>query len=65
MVDKKIDETETQEIKKIYNHCLDKTTDIGMNTHFKVEDVFGDFLGTDRILPEQKSKLDSVLVEMM
>ena len=38
MVDKKIDEKEAQELKKIYNHYLDKRKEIMNNTQFKVED---------------------------
>ena len=42
MVDKKIDEKEAQELKKSYNHYIDKRSEIMKSTSFKVEDVFGD-----------------------
>ena len=41
MVDKKIDEKEAQEWKKIYNQYNDKRKEIMKNTSFNVEDVFG------------------------
>ena len=44
MVDKKLDEKETQDLKKIYNHYLDKRKEIMKNTKLKVEDVFGDVI---------------------
>ena len=42
MIDKKIDEKEASEMKKIYNHYLDKRKQIIDSTKFKVEDIFGD-----------------------
>ena len=39
MVDKKIDEKEAQELKKIYNHYFDKRSEIMKNTSVKVEVV--------------------------
>ena len=59
MVDKKIDEKEAQELKKIYNHCLDKRKDIMKNTQFKVEDVFGDVISKDKFSQEQITKLSN------
>ena len=47
MVDKKIDGKEAQELKKIYNHYLDKRKEKMKNTQFKVEDVFGDVISKD------------------
>ena len=44
MIDKKSDERETQELKKIYIHYLDKTKGIMKNTWLKVEVVFSDIL---------------------
>ena len=35
MIDKKIDQKEAKELKKIYNHYLDKRKEIMKNTHFK------------------------------
>ena len=40
----KIDDKEAEEIKKIYNHYLDKRQEIMEDTQFKVEVVFGDIL---------------------
>ena len=44
MLDKKIDEKETQEVMKMYNLYLDKRKEIIKNTQFKVEEVFGDII---------------------
>ena len=49
MVDKKIDEEEVQELKKIYNHYIDKRSEIMKKTSFKVEDIFGDVVSKDSI----------------
>ena len=47
MVDKKIDEKEAQELEKIYNHYLDKRSEIMKSTSFKVEYIFGDVISKD------------------
>ena len=65
MIDKKIGEKEAQEIKKIYNHYLDKRKEIMKNTSFKVEDVFGDIINKDTISQEQLTKLNNFLTKMM
>ena len=58
MVDKKIDEKKAQELKKIFNHYLDKRKEIMKNTQFKVEDVFGDVISKDNFRQEQITKLN-------
>ena len=58
MVDKKIDEKESIDIKKICNHYLDKRKGI-MNTQFKVEDIFGDVINKDNFSQEQITKLNN------
>ena len=65
MVDKKIDEKETQELKKIYNHYIDKRSEIKKNTQFKVEDVFGDIISKDNFSQEQITKLNDFLAKIM
>ena len=57
-VEKKIDEKEAQELKKIYNHYIDKRSEIMKNTQFKVEDVFGDVISKDNFSQEQITKLN-------
>ena len=59
MVDKKIDEKEALELKKIYNHYVDKRTEIMNSTKFKVEDIFGDVISKDSISTEQITKLNN------
>ena len=57
MVDKKIDEKEAQELKKIYNHYIDKRSEIMRNTSSEVEDVFGDVISKDKFSQEQITKI--------
>ena len=65
MIDKKIDEKEAMELKKIYNHYLDKRSEIMKITSFRVEDVFGDVISKDSISPEQITKLNNFLAKIM
>ena len=65
MIDKKIDQKEALELKKIYNHYLDKRKDIMDSTKFKVEDIFGDVISKDTISNEQITKLNNFLAKMM
>ena len=58
MVDKKNDEKEAEELKKIYNHYIDKRSEIMKNTSFKVEDIFGDVISKDNFSQEQRTKLN-------
>ena len=57
MIDKKIDKKESLELKKIYNHYLDKRKQFMDSTKFKVEDIFGDVISKDSISPEQITKV--------
>ena len=65
MIDKKIDGKEALELKKIYNHYVDKRKGIMDSTKFKVEDIFGDAIGKDSISPEQITKLNNFLAKIM
>ena len=65
MVDKKIDKREAQELKKIYNHYIDKRSEIMKNTSFKVEDVFGDVISKDNFSQEQITKLNNFLAKIL
>ena len=65
MVDKKIDEREAEELKNIYNHYIDKISEIMKNTQFKVEDVFGDVISKDNFSQEQITKLNNFLAKIM
>ena len=66
MVDKKmIDEKEALELKKNYNHRIDKRKEIMKNTSFKVEDVFGDVIGRDNFSQEQITKPNKFLAKIM
>ena len=65
MIDKKIDPKEADHLKQIYNHYVDKKSEIMKNTSFKVEDVFGDVISKDSISPEQITKLNNFLAKVM
>ena len=65
MLDKKTDEREAQELKKIYIHYIDKRSEIMKNTSFKVEDVFGDIISKDNFSQEQITKLNNFLAKKM
>ena len=65
MIDRKIDEKEAMELEKIYNHYLDKRSEIMKNTSFRVEDVFGDVISKNSISPEQITKLNNFLAKIM
>ena len=65
MIDKKIDEKEALELKKIYNHYIDKRKEIMDSTKFKVEDLFGDVISKDTISNEQIIKLNNFLAKIM
>ena len=65
MFDKKIDQKEAEELKKIYNHYIDKRKEVMKNTQFKVEDVFGDVISKDNFSQEQITKLNNVSAKIM
>ena len=65
MIDKKIDGKESLELKKIYNHYVDKRREIMNSTKFKVEDIFGDVISKDSISPEQITKLNNFSAKIM
>ena len=62
---KKIDEKGAEQLKQIYNHYVDKKTEIMKNTSFRVEDVFGDVLSKDNFSQEQITKLNNCLAKIM
>ena len=53
---KKIDEKDALELKKVYNHYLDKRKEIMRNTEFKVEIVFSDIISEGNLSQEQITK---------
>ena len=65
MIDKKIDEKEAVQLKQIFNHYVDKKSEIMKNTQFKVEDIFTDVISKDTISTEQITKLNIFLAKMM
>ena len=65
LVDKKIDEKETQELKKIHNHYIDKRSEFMKITSFKVAGVFGDVISKDNFSPEQITKLNNFSAKIL
>ena len=65
MIDKKIDQKEADQLKQIYNHYVDKRSEIIKNNSFKVEDVFGDVISKDNFSQEQITKLNNFLAKIM
>ena len=65
MIDKKIDEKEGLELKKIFNHYIDKRKEIMDSTKLKVEDIFGDVISKDSFSSEQRTKLNNFLAKIM
>ena len=65
IIDKKIDENEAQELKNIYNHYIDKKSEILKNTKFEVEDILGDVISKDTISPEQITKFKNFSAKIM
>ena len=65
MIDKKINQKESEQLKQFFNHYIDKKTEIMKNTQFKVEDIFTDVFSKDTISTEQITKLNNYLAKMM
>ena len=64
MIDKVINQKEANQLKQLYNHYVDKKSEIMKNTSFKVEDIFNDVLKKDTISQEQINKLNNFLAKM-
>ena len=58
MIVKNNHQEEAEQLKKTYNHYLDKRKDIMKNTHFIVEDVFGDVVSKIYFSQEEITKLN-------
>ena len=64
MIDKVINQKEADQLKQIYNHYLDKKSEIMKNTSFKVEDIFNEVINIDTISQEEIVKLNNFLAKM-
>ena len=64
MIDEEIDEKEALELKKIYNHYLDKRKEIMNSTKIRVEDIYGDVISKNSISPQQITKLNKFLAKI-
>ena len=65
VIDKKTDQKEAEELKKIYNHFINKKSEIMKKTQFKVEDIFGDKITKGSISPEQITNFIKFLAKIM
>ena len=65
MIDKKIDEKQAVEIKKIYNHYIDKRKTFMKNALFKIEDTFGDAIRRNNFSREPITKLNKFSAKIM
>ena len=65
MVVKKNDQKEAEQLKKIYNHYIDKRSEVMRNTSFKVEVVFGNVISKDNFSQEQINKLNNFSAKIM
>ena len=65
MIDKVINQKEADQLKQIYNHYVDKKSEIMKNTSLKVEDIFNDVINKDTISQEQIIKRNNVLAKVM
>ena len=65
MIDKKIDEKEANQLKQIYNHYVNKKSEIMKNTQFRVEDTISDVFSKDTFSTKQITKLNYFLAKMM
>ena len=59
MIDKVINQKESDQLKQIYNHYVEKKSEIMKNTQFKVEDIFNEVINKDTISQEQIVKLNN------
>ena len=64
MIEKVINQKEVDQLKQIYNHYIDKKSEIMRNTQFKVEDIFNEVINKDTISQEQIVKLNNFLAKM-
>ena len=64
MIDKVINQKEADQLKQIYNHNVDKKSEIMKNTSFRVEDIFNDVINKDTMSQEQIIKLNNFLAKM-
>ena len=65
VIDKKINEKEALELKKLYNHYIDKRKQNMDSTKFEVQDIFGNVISKDSFSPEQITKLKNFLAKIM
>ena len=64
MIDERLNDKEAQELKKIYNHYIDKGKENMKITSFKV-DVFGEVISKYNFSQEQITKLIEFLAKIM
>ena len=65
MLDKEIDQKEAEELKKVYEHYLEKRIESLKIASFKVEVVFGDITSNGNFGREQITKLNIFLTKIL
>ena len=65
LIDEKTDQKEAEQLKQIFNHYVDRKSEIMKNTQFKVEDIFTDNISKDTISTEQITIVNNFLAKMM
>ena len=65
MIDKKIDQKESEPLKQIYNHYVKKRIEIMNSTKFRVEEIFDNVISKDTISTEQITKPNNFLAKIM
>ena len=65
MIDKKIDENEWEELKMVFNHCLDKRKDIMKSNEISYHEKICDILGKDSNTSDQIFKIHYFSAKMM
>ena len=64
LIDKVINQKESDQLKQIYNHYVNKKSEITKNTSFKVEDIFNDVIKKDIVSQKQIIKLNNFLAKL-
>ena len=64
MIDKVINQKESDQLKQIYIHYVDKKSEKMKNTQFKVEEIFNEVINKDTISQEQIVKLKNFSAKM-
>ena len=65
MIDKRVDEKESEGLKKIYNHYSDKRKDTMKSTEIPYHELSVDILGEDGITSDQTTEHKILLAKLL